>query len=172
MTHRGPLENRCGSPANKTARTSEDQRCKLTISDRCVSRWIYTITGYDYMQSCTNEKRKKCGQSLWTLKINHKGGKSRMERPARKKDRVAGDIFVMMEICIRALMGEDETRRECQVWENGRCLSFGLQNRAWGHKSRNVGIFQKPARTGISGNIAVLLTAWVLFCFVSFLFRF
>lgn len=141
MTHSHPLGNRHGSRANKRAQTSQDQRCKLTISDRCVSRRIYTIAGYNYMESCTNEKRKKSGQSLWTLKINNKRGTCRIERPKHKKDRVAGDIFVMMEICIRALMSEDEMQREYQVWENGRCFSFGLQNRAWGHKSWNVGIF-------------------------------
>lgn len=37
-----------------------------------------------------------------------------MERPECKKDRIAGDIFVMMAVCIRALMSEDEMRREYQ----------------------------------------------------------
>lgn len=55
-----------------------------------------TIAGYNYMVAVQMKREKKSGQSLWTLKINNKGGKRRIERPEWKKDRVAGDIFGMM----------------------------------------------------------------------------
>lgn len=170
MTHRDPLENRCGSPANKRARTSEDKRCKLTISDRCVSRWIYTIAGYDYMQSCTNEKRKKSGQSLWTLQINNKGGKSRMERPERKKDRVTGDIFVMGRFAsglwwVKMKCGESV---RSERMEDTFLLAFKIEHGAISHE-----MWESSRSQQGQGSLATLQFCLQLgFCFVLFPFCF